>query len=249
LLVHVGGTSRTAFVGTYPVDAPQPQKIETRPANFQAPVWLSAGEARWLYARQTAARKQLVLQSESVTRTLAEFDGGIAFSGSPDGQHVAYALNTATSFLYQGLALIDLRDSSTQVVFKGDVLAFFWSPDGTKLAYLTGALVEPAVIGRAGGRAAQPRRTLQATWHVIDLAVNRTIDLNTFEPTAGFLYLIQYFDQFAQSVTLWSPDSRSLVYTGQPLIGEQGVYVIDAQDATASPRFVGPGDFAIWSWH
>jgi hypothetical protein len=93
------------------------------------------------------------------------------------------------------------------------------------------------------------RRTLQVTWHVIDLEHDRTIDLNTFEPTESFLYLIQYFDQFAQSVALWSPDSRSLVYTGQPLIGERGVYVIDAQDAAAQPRFVGPGDFAIWSWH
>jgi hypothetical protein len=93
------------------------------------------------------------------------------------------------------------------------------------------------------------QRTLQITWHVIDLEHDRTIDLNTFEPTASFLYLVQYFDQFAQSVAVWSPDSRSLVYTGQPLIGERGVYVIESDDATATPHFVGLGDFAIWSWH
>ena len=86
-------------------------------------------------------------------------------------------------------------------------------------------------------------------WHVIDLAGGKTIDLNTFQPTESFIYLIQYYDQFAQSVAVWSPDSRSLVYTGQPLIGKRGVYVIDAQDTAAKPRFVGPGDFAIWSWH
>ena len=86
------------------------------------------------------------------------------------------------------------------------------------------------------------------TWHVIDLISGRAIDLNTFQPTESFIYLIQYFDQFAQSAAVWSPDSRSLVYTGQPVIGKRGVYVIDAQDA-ARPRFVGPGDFAIWSWH
>jgi Tol biopolymer transport system component len=148
--------------------------------------------------------------------------------------------------------VIDLADSSSQAYFNGNVLAFFWSPDSNKLAYLTGALVEPSPVGRAGGLAApalQQRRTLQVTWHVIDLAGGRTIDLNTFEPTDSFIYLIQYFDQFAQSVALWSPDSRSLVYAGQPLVGEHGVYVIDAQDAAARPRFVGPGDFAIWSWH
>jgi Tol biopolymer transport system component len=251
LLLHIGGTSRDAFVGTYALTAEQPQKIETEPAAFQAPGWSPTGEAQWLYARQSGANNQLVLGSANETRTLAEFDGGITFGWSPDGQRVAHALNTPDSFLYEQLTLIDLADSAARVIFKGDLLAFFWSPDGTKLAYLTGVLVEPSSIGRAGGRAAparQQRTTLQVTWHVFDLETNRTIDLNTFEPTADFLYLIQYFDQFAQSVTLWSPDSRSLVYTGQPLIGEQGVYVIDAQDAAAPPRFVGPGDFAIWSW-
>jgi TolB protein len=256
LLMHVGGASADAFVGTYDLNAAKPQKIETQPANFQAPFWSPAGAAQWLYARQSGANNQLVISNATITRTLTEFVGGVAFGWSPDGQRVAYALNTPNSFLYKGLTLIDLETAASQVIFKGNVLAFFWSPDATKLAYLTGALVEPSSIGRAGGRAGglaapvrQPRRTLEVTWHVIDLQHDRTIDLNTFEPTESFLYLIQYFDQFAQSVTLWSPDSRSLVYTGQPLIGEHGVYVVDTQDTAAQPRFVGPGDFAIWAWH
>jgi TolB protein len=251
LLVHIGGTRAEAYVGTYDLSAAATQLIETQPAAFQAPFWSPIGQAQWLYARQSEADNQLVISDATGVRPLTEFDGGITFGWSPDGRRVAYAINTPDSFLYQGLTVIDLEDSASKVVFKGNVLAFFWSPAGTKLAYLTGALVEPSSIGRAGGLAAPARaqrRTLQVTWHVFDLDHDRTIDLNTFEPTESFLYLIQYFDQFAQSVALWSPDSRSLVYTGQPLIGERGVYVIDAQDA-AAPRFVGPGDFAIWSWH
>ena len=252
LLVHIGGVSADAFVGTYDLSAAKTQKIETQPAAFQAPMWSPIGQTQWLYARQPGSSGELVVGDARGSRTLVNFDGGIAFGWSPDGQHVAYALNTPDSFLYQGLMVIDLADSSSTVYFKGNVLAFFWSPDGNKLAYLTGALVEPSPVGRAGGLAApalQQRRILQATWHVIDLAGGRTIDLNTFEPTESFIYLIQYFDQFAQSVALWSPDSRSLVYAGQPLVGERGVYVIDVQDAAARPRFVGAGDFAIWSWH
>jgi hypothetical protein len=38
------------------------------------------------------------------------------------------------------------------------------------------------------------------------------------------------------------------VYTGTPLVGKSGVYVIDTQAANAEPFYVGPGDFAIWSW-
>jgi len=251
LLVHIGGARAEAYVGTYDLSAAATQTIETQPAAFQAPFWSPTGEARWLYARRSGSGGELVIGAEKASRTLAEFDDGITFGWSPDGRRVAYALNTRDSFLYERLTVIDLAASSSQVVFKGNVLAFFWSPDSRKLAYLTGALVEPSPIGRAGGLAAPAmpqRRTLEVTWHVLDLISGRAIDLNTFQPTESFIYLIQYFDQFAQSAAVWSPDSRSLVYTGQPLIGKRGVYVIDAQDA-ARPRFVGPGDFAIWSWH
>ncbi len=260
LLVHIGGASAEAFVGTYALSATQPVTLETQPALFQAPVWSPTGEAQWLYARQSGTSGELVVDNGRTSRTLTEFDGGIGFGWSPDGQHVAYAVNTPTSFIYEGLTVIDLATSASHVYFKGDVLAFFWSPDGKQLAYLTGELVAPPPTGRAGGLAAPApliqriaaraqQRTLQVTWHVIDLEHDRTIDLNTFEPTESFLYLVEYFDQFAQSVAVWSPDSRSLVYAGQPLIGERGVYVIKSDDATATPRFVGPGDYAIWSWH
>ena len=252
LLVHIGGVSADAFVGTYDLNAAKTQKIETRPAAFQAPAWSPVSKTLWVYPRQPGSSGELVIGDETSSRTLANFDGGIAFGWSPDGQHVAYALNTPDSFLYQDLTVIDLADSSSKVYLKGNVFAFFWSPDGKKLACLTGTLVEPSPVGRTAGRAApafQQRRRLELTWHVIDLAGGPTVDLNSFEPTDSFIYLVQYFDQFAQSVALWSPDSRSLVYAGQPLVGDRGVYVIDAQDAAARPRFVGPGDFAIWSWH
>jgi Tol biopolymer transport system component len=253
LLAHIGGDQPDAFIGTVELSSTPPVKIETRPAAFQAPVWLPAETDSWLYARQQGLRSELVLNAAGTVETLATFDSGVAFTLAPDGQQAAYALNTPDSFLYNGLTVIDLATRATQTVYQGNLVGFFWSPDGKQIAYLTGALVEPASIGRAGGLAApampQGRRVLQLTWHVIDLTSGQTIDLNTFEPTESFIYLLTYFDQFAQSTALWSPDSRSLVYTGIPLIGKRGVYVVDTQQPAESPRFIGPGDFAIWSWH
>ena len=253
LLAHVGGDQADAFVGTYALEGTQSTQLETNPALFQAPVWLPHQTDSWLYARQQGLRSELVLNTAGNVETLAALEGGVAFTLAPNGQQVAYSLNTPDSFLYNRLTVIDLATRATQTIYKGNLVAFFWSPDSTKIAYLTGALVEPGIIGRAGGLAApaqpQGQRVLQLTWHVIDLPSAHTIELTTFEPTESFIYLLTYFDQFAQSTAVWSPDSRSLVYTGTPLIGKRGVYVVDTQRPDNSPRFIGPGDFAIWSWH
>ena len=253
LLVHIGGDQADAFVGTAALDGAQPTKLEMRPAAFQAPVWLPDAADTWLYARQQGARSELVLNAAGAIETLATLEGGVAFTLAANGQQVAYSLNTPDSFLYNNLTVIDLATRAPQTIYKGNLVAFFWSPDSQKIAYLTGALVAPGIIGRVGGLAAparpQGQRVLQLTWHVIELSTGRAVELTTFEPTESFIYLLTYFDQFAQSTAVWSPDSRSLVYTGTPLIGKRGVYVVDTQHPDGSPRFIGPGDFAIWSWH
>lgn len=244
LLLHVGGTAREAFIGTYRLGDDQPTTIETSPADFQAPLWAAD---RHIYARRGSVDSSLISQLGDDSKTLAAFDDGITFSGSPDGEYVAYALNTPGSFLFEKLTVVKRDGTQAKIIERGDVLAFFWSPDGHYLAYLAGSLVEPGPIGRAGGLAAQ-RRALQVTWHVIDVVTDDHRLLTTFEPSESFVYLIQYFDQFAQSIALWSPDGRSLVYTGTPFGGSSGVYVVDTQAAEPQARFVGPGDFAIWSW-
>jgi TolB protein len=251
LVVHIGGTGPDAFVGTYALSNTQPVTIETSPAAFQAPFWSPTDPSQWLYARRTDSSRELVIGDGQQAKPLAEFEGGIAFSWSPDGQRVAYTVNTPSAFLYQGLTIVDLAAQTPKVYYKGNLVSFFWSPDGQQVAFLTGALVEPGRSGRVNGLAMPDaqRRTLQLTWHVLDLQTGRIGDFNTFEPTDSFIYLIQYFDQFAQSIAVWSPDSRWLVHTGQPLIGKRGVYLTDTQNPLAEPQFVGSGDFAIWSWH
>ncbi|MBP7686485.1 MAG: PD40 domain-containing protein [Thermoflexales bacterium] len=250
LLLHVGGATRDGYIGTYRLGDEQPTPIETSPAEFQAPVWATA-DGR-IYARRGSVDSSLISQAGNDSKTLAAFSAGITFSGSPDGEYVAYALNSPDSFLFEKLTVIKRDGTQAKVIERGDVLAFFWSPDGRYLAHLTGALVSPGPIGRAGGLAAprkvaQPR-SLQITWHVIDVVTDEHRILTTFEPNESFLYLIQYFDQFAQSIAVWSPDSRSLVYTGTPFGGSEGVYVVDTQAADPQAQFVGRGDFASWSW-
>ncbi len=250
LLLHVGGTSRAAFIGTYHLGDTAPQNINTQPALFQTPMW-SPIDQRLLYARQYLEGGQLIVGDGARETAVITFDVGLAFSWSPDAKHIAYTNSNPANLSYNSLSIMDTGGQAAHQYFDGDLLAFFWSPDGSKLAYLTGLLVQPGPVGKAGGLAApriDQQPTLRLTWHVIDLQTQQTITLTSFEPSDSFTFLIQYFDQFAQSIELWSPDSRSLVFTGAPFNGQSGVYVIDATKADSTPAYLGSGDFAIWSW-
>lgn len=248
LLLHIGGSEPDAFIGTYALADEQLTRLTAVPAEFQAPVWSSA--TRRLYAQREQGQSYLVADDGQTQHRLAEFENGLTFSDAPDGRHVAYAFNNPTSFVYESLTIATAQGEEARVIHDGNLLGFFWSPDGTRLAYLTSRVLPQGPIGRGPGLAA-PRqqldvRSLQVTWRVYDLASAETSLLTTFQPTAAFLYMLQFFDQFAQSIAVWSPDSRALVFTGTPLVGEPGVYVIDI--AADEPRYLGPGDFAIWSW-
>jgi hypothetical protein len=156
-------------------------------------MWSPVGQTQWLYARQPGSSGELVVGDAQGSHTLVNFDGGIAFGWSPDGQHIAYALNTPDSFLYQGLRVFDLADSSSQAYFNGNVLAFFWSPDATSWRIHRRAR-RAIPVGRAGGLGCAPPFS---TAHVAsDLACDRSRRPHDrsqhLEPTDAFIYLIQY---------------------------------------------------------
>jgi hypothetical protein len=60
---------------------------------------------------------------------------------------------------------------------------------------------------------------------------------------------VPYFDQYHLSLTFWSPDSRYFVATTEvpDTQGEAAVLVLDTA-GQESPRQIGEGTLAIWSW-
>ena len=62
------------------------------------------------------------------------------------------------------------------------------------------------------------------------------------------VYLLNFFDQFARSHSLWSPDGRYLSYGATDSTGKPGVYIVDTRKS-ASPVKVDQGTIGIWSWH
>ncbi len=258
LALHIGGMQ--GYIGTYALADDAAHKRDADPALFQAPAWSPAGEA-YLFARDGApARDDLVLAHGDEETVLARFDAGIAFAWSPDGARVAYSTLSPHGPHYSGLYVLDADGGESRRLVDENHEAFFWSPDGARIAYLTartGSDVEgraPKLPGSRAGGLAAPRAEQSATsitlvWNVVDVASGRTTALASFRPTEHFLAVVPFFDQYAQSITFWSPDSRYLLLAGRPLGRDSAIYRIDTQARSERLARIGPGEFAIWSWH
>jgi TolB protein len=258
LALHIGG--RQGFVGTYRLGDTETRQRDSEPALFQAPAWSPSGEA-YLFARAgSSATDELVLVRDEIETTLAGYHGGITFGWSPDGARIAHSVLDASGQHYADLTLLDVRSGASRTLVNEPHRAFFWSPDGTRIAYLTSRLASPGVIGGvpnpsrrstsglAVQRLDQEDRVLELTWHVVEVESGNSAALASFAPTDNFLFVVPFFDQYAQSITLWSPDSRYLLLAGAPLGRESAIYRIDTVTDSDRLARIGSGEFAVWSW-
>lgn len=225
LLVHVGTDrlDRLAIDGTS-------TPVGDRPGTFSAPVWTADGRTLF-YVSETEGRQRLVARDVATDRreTLARFDGVITFVVSPDGERVAYQVIEDGPVIAVPLSVIDRRSGTTDRVAAEYSPAFFWSPDGTKLLSL-----RPEVEG-----------SLAFRWNVWEDGSSFSSDrfVPSLELSRDYL---QFFEQYAQSMTLWSPDGSAFVYAGQQV--ESGVSGIWIQAATIDTAPVRVADGVIASW-
>jgi Tol biopolymer transport system component len=60
------------------------------------------------------------------------------------------------------------------------------------------------------------------------------------------LAYLPFADQYAQALTMWSPDGTQFVFAGEVEGASDGIW-IQAADADGSSQFLIDGDFAAWS--
>jgi hypothetical protein len=226
LLVHVGTDrlDRLAIDGSFtPLGDP--------PGRFSAPVWTADGRTMF-YVTEADGRQRLVARDVATDRReiLTRFDGVITFVVSPDGERVAYQVIRDGPELAVPLSVIDRRNGRTRRVATALSAAFFWSPDGTKLLSL-----RPEVDER-----------LLFRWNVWEDGDSFSTDL--FVPSLELSRdYFPFFEQYAQSMTLWSPDGLAFVYAGEQVeSGESGVWIQPAAPRIAPVR-VADGVVASWS--
>lgn len=165
-----------------------------------------------------------------------------AFAWSPDGSQLAVVEGGGPGGSgFQRLVVIPAAGAPAKTLAEEEVIAFFWSPAGDTIAWVT---VDPQ------------DRMLE--WKISPVADPAPKLLLRFHPTGDMLTMLSFFDQYAYSHSPWSPDGRWLVAAGtreEPYTRRNGgsprgerIFVLDAT-GVAEPRELAEGSLGVWSWN
>lgn len=233
LLLHTGGSAPDGTLGTWKLGDTEPHTWEPRPSMFQAPAWIDEGRSAIAAITDGANAALARLDAQgAVQQILAPARSGMLFVVAPTGDEVAYLpLTLGTP---GNLHIIGVDGTADREVTSTPAITFWWSPDGTHIAYLT--------VGQADDANAVALTTqdeIELTWHVLDVASGTRRTLTTFTPSETFLTLLPYFDQYAQSIRLWDKAGRRLVYAAH-----DGIWTVDTTTGTTTRA--GDGILGMW---
>jgi TolB protein len=183
--------------------------------------------------------------------------GSIALSWSPTRDQIAYTSGTVDDHpLWGPLNILDVVTGQIRVLSQQTVIAFFWSPDGRSIAFITlnGSQEDDDAIAAGPEKVRRVSRMADniqqppsdfLSLSVVDVTTGRGLRLLDFTPTPIFIgQFLPYFDQYALSHRLWSPDSRSILLP----VRENGLnLILVIPVAGGRPERLAEGDIAFWS--
>jgi TolB protein len=228
----------------YDIGTSTSRMIEERSSGtFQTAAW-SPVDDRLLYGIPNSEQTTnlVVNQNGSVQTIAAGLSGAVAFAWSPDGTLIAYRTRTQ-----RGLDPVIVINARTgRVISSGgqDVFAFWWSPDSRKLAFLS--VLRPGDAAMVSREPVQNAPNVRVRWVVMDANSGALTSFEPFVPNYELAYFANYFDQFAVSHAIWSPDSRYIVYS--EAIGADSNQVTVLDTATSETFKLADGRAGVWSW-
>ncbi len=224
---------------------PDPVSLNFAESGFRVPALSHDG--RTIYYTDSRDNSNALYAAEldgeaAGSRYMEDVGSLAAFMLSPTGEELAVAdTDSPEGGVYDRLILINAGGGAGRLLVDEPLLAFFWAPDGSKLVYV---VFDP------------DNRTF--TWKLVDREGGPSVRLADFLPSSDLLTMITYFDQYGLSNSIWSPDSRHIVFTGNLERRSPGlngasphgpkVYVLEAADG-AVPQEVASGGIASWSWN
>jgi TolB protein len=221
LLMHVGGHSvEKGQLLVYQAGAEQSNTLLSDPGFFQAPVWGVDGQHIFYAAQPPIDKPQPEIDDVSSNIVRVNADGKepttlveekkayLWLVRAPNSDQIAYVTRTIDKPEIGALKLVDGAGGQARTLSRPEenVTAFFWSPDGTRIAYLTFDNTDRPEL----------------TWHIVDAAGGEGRAFEAFQPSKAFAELQNYFDAYTFSFSPWSPDGSRIAYGAQ-----DGVYVLD----------------------
>jgi len=224
-------------------------RFSQQPGDFQAPAWSPDGRGVIMAVSDRVGSTLYLADSGGAPgQALAHLDGSATIDLSPDGRRLAWSAPPADGDPgKRSLFVLDLASrnpvqpggapggsaggspsSPRSLTGEDYVAAFSWSPDGSKIAYFVPS-----------------EKDLSLTLKVLTVRTGAVRVVTTFTPSAYYLGVLVQFGQYAESVRLWSPDSRFLLYCDSQ---DEGFDVMVAYaDQPIAPRKIADGVMATWS--
>jgi TolB protein len=259
MLIHTGFTGEGSRLGFTSLESDTLAENLAPPGVFQAP-GISPSGNYIAYAEDNDFRgTQIVIQNNPLVQTEVEevkrevkHEGAVALTWSPVEDKIAFTAPAEDApAVYGELKLLEAESGLLETLSEKLVVCFFWSPDGNYIAYLTPNLErdEGDVSSLGNTFYVSDTKVQQGSFllelHVVDISSKEDKRLATFTPT--FLFVSQFlpfFDQYALSHRIWSPDSSAVVLPITNADDSRQVTVFKL-DGTVTP--IGEGDTPFWS--
>lgn len=251
MLVHTGGDEPGAFLGEVSLNGSTTADIGGQPGDFRAPARSGDGQYRGYIVPATDTAEHVVVEaSDGSGRHDVPVLGGGVVGFAPDGDQLAFIApakaGPPVTVPIGPLRVVDAVSGDVRTLQPGNVLAFFWSPNGrTIAAFRIGAPDDTVALARS------TRPAAAASGLALDLlfvdAASGTVRSRTPVRLADTFtaQVLPFFDQYALSHRLWAPDSSAIVL---PLVAEDettGLAIIRPDGSGV--RRIATGDVGFWS--
>ncbi len=259
LFLHsgVGESGRLQLIN--PHDEAPEMPNHAMPGYFQTPGISNDGSYLTYATLDEDEKTRIIIEDRETERIVSHpHSGAVALSWSPTRNQLAFMApqNTTTHF-FGPLSLMDLQGEVRRITGE-PILAFFWSPDGDKIAYFSPTRIQTfnRFVGGSGVTylnghnppqmlSSNRQELIQMELWIIDLVANNRQKLFHFQPTRLFLnQFLPFFDQYALSHRIWSPNSDAIVL---PILQDGKNRVVNIALNGSLPVLLGEGLFGSWS--
>ena len=262
IVAHLSGAHRSAgseaHISVIDATASDSQagtnQIESPPGQFQSPHYSPNGKFM-IFALANGDVDELVLADPTGTPvcSITAVNTGAYFAWSPNGQQLA-VLDTISPLQMPAKLTIFNLATGDQTVIDQQVVSFYWSPDGSKIAVYSVVTDAPATkLGLGAARQYSPAQqsdNLSLRIAMFDADTGKAITVADTLPSRQFAQFFQFFDQYSRAVTPWSPDGNSLVFVSfnrEKQASEIGVAALAQSGDSVSLKRIASGTLAFWS--